>query len=127
MDVGRQDEWNPAQECAIQDLGCSVNSTEAKAYSSMFGWPERALVALIGADVALSFVPRAALAAAVLTVVCYALGGVVLARFVRKNLKQALWRLRNRLLVSYLFIAVVPITLLMALIAISGYVLMGQV
>src|SRR5207253_6412521 len=57
----------------------------------------------------------------------YILGVIVATRFVRRNLKPLLWRLRNRLIVSYLFIAVVPIGLLLALVAIGGYMLMGQV
>jgi sigma-B regulation protein RsbU (phosphoserine phosphatase) len=91
------------------------------------GWLEIAFILFLLADVALSFVPGGAVAGAALTVACYVVGAIVLVRFVRRNLKQALWRLRNRLIVSYLFIAVVPIALLMLLVFTAGRVLFGQV
>ncbi|HEV2616249.1 MAG TPA: PP2C family protein-serine/threonine phosphatase [Candidatus Acidoferrales bacterium] len=48
---------------------------------------------------------------------------VRLARWVRKRL---LWGLRNRLIVAYIFIAVVPVVLLLAMVALSGYLLYFQ-
>src|ERR1700680_2842646 len=91
------------------------------------GWLEITFILLLLTDVALSFVPGAAGASAGLTVACYLVGTIVVARLVRRNLKQALWRLRNRLIVSYLFIAVVPIVLLTLLVETAGRVLIGQV
>lgn len=41
-------------------------------------------------------------------------------------LKKAIWRLRNRLYVTYVFIAAVPIVLIAALAWISGYLLINQ-
>jgi len=43
-----------------------------------------------------------------------------------KGIRKAIWRLRNRLLVSYLFIAVVPLILVLMLVVIAGYVVIGQ-
>lgn len=37
-----------------------------------------------------------------------------------------MWRLRNRLLVTYLFIGGVPVALVLSMVAISGYLLIGQ-
>ena len=37
-----------------------------------------------------------------------------------------LWRLRNRLLVTYVFIAVVPVVLIVAMVLLSGYLTFGQ-
>jgi HAMP domain-containing protein len=91
------------------------------------GWLEIAFVLFLLSDIALSFVAGAAVAGVVVTLACYVLGTIVVVRFVRRNLKQALWRLRNRLIVSYLFIAVVPIALLMLLVVTAGRVLIGQV
>ena len=91
------------------------------------GWLEIVFVFLLLSNIGLSLVPGAAGASAVLTVACYVCGLLVLVRFVRRNLKPALWRLRNRLIVSYMFIAVVPIALLMLLVFNAGRVLMGQV
>jgi sigma-B regulation protein RsbU (phosphoserine phosphatase) len=51
------------------------------------------------------------------------LGAIYLRRFIRR----ALWRLRNRLIVTYVFIGVVPIALLLTMLGIALYILMGQV
>ncbi|HVW10105.1 MAG TPA: SpoIIE family protein phosphatase [Bryobacteraceae bacterium] len=39
---------------------------------------------------------------------------------------RLIWKVRNRLIVTYMFIAVVPITLILAMIFVAGYLLMGQ-
>jgi sigma-B regulation protein RsbU (phosphoserine phosphatase) len=44
----------------------------------------------------------------------------------RRVVRQAIWRLRNRLIVAYVFIAVVPLILVVALVALAGYVVLGQ-
>jgi|HubBroStandDraft_4_1064222.scaffolds.fasta_scaffold21575_3 sigma-B regulation protein RsbU (phosphoserine phosphatase) len=41
-------------------------------------------------------------------------------------LRKAVWRLRNRLIVTYMFIAVVPIVLIAALASMGGYLLISQ-
>ncbi|HTB14912.1 MAG TPA: SpoIIE family protein phosphatase [Bryobacteraceae bacterium] len=41
-------------------------------------------------------------------------------------LRTAVWRLRNRLIVTYMFIAVVPIVLIAALASMGGYLLISQ-
>jgi len=51
------------------------------------------------------------------------LGAIYLRRFIR----SALWRLRNRLIITYVFIGVVPIALLLTMLGIALYILMGQV
>ena len=48
-------------------------------------------------------------------------------RFVRYTVRKAIWRLRNRLIVAYMFIAVVPILLITALVGIVLYAYTGQV
>jgi len=60
-----------------------------------------------------------------------ALGAIVLAllallKLARRGMRKAIWRLRNRLIVAYLFIAVVPIILIVALVEIAGYAVIGQ-
>jgi sigma-B regulation protein RsbU (phosphoserine phosphatase) len=40
---------------------------------------------------------------------------------------RLIWQLRNRLIVTYVFIAVVPITLILALVFVAGFLLTGQV
>src|ERR1700722_15673311 len=91
------------------------------------GWPEKVFLLLLAVDIALSFVPGVSLLGAIATVACVALGFAVLIRGIRKSMKQALWGLRNQLILCYLFIAVVPITLVALLVATAGYILMGQV
>jgi sigma-B regulation protein RsbU (phosphoserine phosphatase) len=51
---------------------------------------------------------------------------VLLFKFIRIGIKRAIWRLRNRLLVTYLFIAVVPVTLIGALAALGTWTLTSQ-
>ncbi len=50
----------------------------------------------------------------------------LLIRLFRWSTQQAIWRLRNRLLVTYTFIAVVPLTLIVLMIGLSSYALMSQ-
>jgi phosphoserine phosphatase RsbU/P len=47
-------------------------------------------------------------------------------RLLRLVARQAVWRLRNRLLVTYLFIAGVPLVLIAGLAALAGYMLVSQ-
>src|SRR5206468_1883032 len=54
------------------------------------------------------------------------LGIAVVVRLARFALRKAIWRLRNRLMVAYLFIAVVPIVLILALLAGTAYLVVGQ-
>jgi sigma-B regulation protein RsbU (phosphoserine phosphatase) len=46
--------------------------------------------------------------------------------FYRWGYRQLLWRLRNRLIVTYLFIGVMPIILLLLMGAVAGYLFAGQ-
>jgi len=47
-------------------------------------------------------------------------GLVVLFRLARRAMRRAIWRLRNRLIAAYLFIAVVPIVLLAATVLLAA-------
>ena len=51
---------------------------------------------------------------------------LALVKLARRGMRKAIWRLRNRLIVAYLFIAVVPIILIVALAVIAGYAVIGQ-
>jgi len=44
----------------------------------------------------------------------------------RRGMRKAIWRLRNRLIVAYLFIAVVPVVLILTLVAIAAWAVIGQ-
>lgn len=50
----------------------------------------------------------------------------MIVRVGRRAIRQSVWRLRNRLLVTYLFISVVPILLVAALAILGGYSLVSQ-
>ena len=47
--------------------------------------------------------------------------------YLRRLVRRMLWRLRNRLIVTYVLIGVVPIALILAMLGITAYFLMGQV
>ena len=51
---------------------------------------------------------------------------LALVKLARRGMRKAIWRLRNRLIAAYLFIAVVPIMLIVALVGIAGYGVIGQ-
>ncbi len=53
-------------------------------------------------------------------VVCLLLRGM---RWARQHL---MWRLRNRLIVTYVFIGVIPIVLLVAMVLLAAYLFAGQ-
>ena len=50
----------------------------------------------------------------------------LLVRVIRRSTRHAIWRVRNRLLVTYTFIALVPLLLIVAMVGISGYAIMSQ-
>ena len=58
----------------------------------------------------------------------FAIFAILLGRiYLRRLIRRMLWGLRNRLIITYVFIGVVPIVLLLAMIGITLYILMGQV
>src|SRR5579883_1772116 len=54
------------------------------------------------------------------------LGLLSLFRFARRAMRSAIWRLRNRLIAAYVFIAVVPIVLILMLVGFAGYAVIGE-
>lgn len=62
-----------------------------------------------------------------LALAAFALGAGVLLRWLRWGVRKLIWRLRNRLLVAYLFIAVVPLVLVSGLVATGAWILAGQI
>jgi len=57
----------------------------------------------------------------------FASGMVVLIRYLRRWVQSAIWRLRNRLYVAYLFIAVVPVCLILILGGLAAYLIASEV
>jgi sigma-B regulation protein RsbU (phosphoserine phosphatase) len=56
----------------------------------------------------------------------FCFGLVTFFRLVRRVMQTLIWRLRNRLIVAYLFIAVVPAVLMLALMLGTSYAVVGQ-
>lgn len=61
-----------------------------------------------------------------LAALAFYISGILFAvQFARRNARRVIWRLRNRLIVAYLFIAFVPIALIAILAALAGWELVG--
>lgn len=90
------------------------------------GWPGRIFVlALIAAGIA-----RVLSAPVVLTDLAYLVvafsGTVVFYKLLRVGLRKVIWRLRNRLAVAYIFVALVPILLILVMSAVLTYIVAGK-
>ena len=81
----------------------------------------------LAADVALHWYGVAAGLAILLNIGLFAIGLLLTIRYLRRTLREAIWRLRNRLIVTYLFIAVVPVVLIVALAAVGTWIVSSQV
>jgi sigma-B regulation protein RsbU (phosphoserine phosphatase) len=53
-------------------------------------------------------------------------GGLAAYKLSRRAIRTAIWRLRNRLIAAYLFIAVVPIVLILVLTGLAAWFVLGQ-
>ncbi len=73
---------------------------------------------------ALGMFPTVLAIASATAVIC---AGISLYKFGKVVMAKAMWRLRNRLIAAYVFIAVVPIVLIVTLAALACYVFVGQV
>jgi sigma-B regulation protein RsbU (phosphoserine phosphatase) len=74
-----------------------------------------------------SFLAPSAAILALLGFLVYVFAVVELVRLLRWWIKKIIWRLRTRLIVAYVFVAFVPIVLILALAALSIYALTGGV
>ena len=87
---------------------------------------EKALLLLLPAYVTLRLTGAAPVAQWWLACLSLLLGVVVAFRLARRGLRKAIWSLRNRLIAAYIFIAVVPVVLILLLAGIATYVVIGQ-
>ena len=62
-----------------------------------------------------------------LTLVFFTLAFFVGIKYLFRLFRRTVWRLRNRLILAYVFIGVVPITLILVMLGLGMYILMGQV
>jgi sigma-B regulation protein RsbU (phosphoserine phosphatase) len=88
---------------------------------------DKAFLILLLLYVILLFAVPANVFVTLLEFILYVLGAWLVIRLSRFALRKAIWRLRNRILVTYVLIAVVPILLILTLAALGSYVLAGQV
>src|SRR5687768_3442527 len=56
-----------------------------------------------------------------------ALGSAIAVKLLRNTIRQLIWRLRNRLIVAYVFIGVIPVLAMLALVGATSQYLGGQV
>jgi sigma-B regulation protein RsbU (phosphoserine phosphatase) len=88
---------------------------------------DKAFLILLLAYIGLMFLIPASTFVSFLQFVLFVLGAWLAIRISRFALRKAIWRLRNRILVTYVLIAVVPILLILTLAGLGSYVLAGQV
>lgn len=87
---------------------------------------EKAFLALLAGSVLLSFAWPGSVALALTELALVIVGFGIAGRLITAGTKRAIWRLRNRLIATYLFIAVVPVFLILVLAALGSYALITQ-
>ena len=90
------------------------------------GPAERILLVLLAAYLLLRISGVSSLAQSLVGLAAFVAALVVAFHLARRGMRKAIWRLRNRLIVAYLFIAVVPVVLILTLVGIAGWAVIGQ-
>jgi sigma-B regulation protein RsbU (phosphoserine phosphatase) len=88
---------------------------------------EKIFLIVLLLDLVLAVAAPASLWRIAVSTAVWVLGIIVAVRLARRYTGRIIWRLRNRLIVAYLFIAVVPVLLILVLVASATYVITGQV
>jgi len=96
-------------------------------YWRRLGRIEKTFLVLVLVYALLYFSGIAPTLAALTGFAAFLLGVIVVFRLARRAMRKAIWRLRNRLVVAYLFIAVVPVVLILMLVGIAGFATVGQI
>lgn len=91
------------------------------------GRVEKTFIVLVLLSVVLAYALPATFIGLLVTFAAWVLAFIVAVRLARKGVKKLIWRLRNRLIVAYAFIAMVPVVLILALVLVSAYGLTGQI
>jgi sigma-B regulation protein RsbU (phosphoserine phosphatase) len=81
---------------------------------------------LVSLFLALGWMPAPGVSRFIVAVGAFVSGVWLLFRLLRRAATQVIWRLRNRLLVTYMFIGLVPILLVAGLALLGGYLLVEQ-
>ena len=90
------------------------------------GRVEIAFLVLLAVYAVFSLLGARALPLFLLKLIVVSLGVAVAIRISRSFVSKSLWHLRNRLIVAYIFIGLVPLVLITTLIGIGVYILAGQ-
>ena len=98
-----------------------------KALYRRLGWLDKAFLAVLAAAFVCNLAFPDSQGGVLLTFLAFVLAVVLAFKWLVVLLRKVIWRLRYRLLVAYLFIAVVPILLILVLVWFGTYVLTGQV
>src|SRR5450432_840011 len=98
-----------------------------KSFYQKLGRIEKIFIVLFILTWVLSYAAPASGARLLATFAAWITGLVVAIRLARTGIRKVIWRLRNRLIVAYVFIAMVPIALILALVAVSTYGITGQI
>lgn len=85
-----------------------------------------AFFVLLALNVALAYLAPSAGFRLLVAIALYVTGLLFALQLIRRNMRRLIWRLRNRLIVAYLFIAFVPIVLIVILVGIGAWILTGQ-
>jgi sigma-B regulation protein RsbU (phosphoserine phosphatase) len=102
-------------------------TVDIKTIWKRLGKLDRAFLILLLVYIVLLLVVPASGFVSLLQFVLFVLGAWLAIRLARVGLRKAIWRLRNRILVTYVVIAVVPILLILTLAGLGTYMLAGQV
>ncbi len=90
------------------------------------GWAERIFIALVAIYLVLIFVAPSSGWVLIIQLCAFFLAMWIAVRLLRFAARHAIWRLRNRLIVTYLFIGGVPILLIGALVGLTIYAMASQ-
>jgi sigma-B regulation protein RsbU (phosphoserine phosphatase) len=91
-----------------------------------FGRVEKAFLVLLVVWLALYLSGVSSVVQSLVGLAAFFCALTALFRVGRRAIRQAIWRLRNRLIAAYLFIAVVPIVLILTLAVFAGWAVIGQ-
>jgi sigma-B regulation protein RsbU (phosphoserine phosphatase) len=90
------------------------------------GLLEKVLVVFVVAYLVLALAKPGSIAESLVWLATLFTGMLVAFRLMRRSIHHVIWRLRNRLIVAYLFIAVVPIGLIVVLVRMTADGILGQ-
>ena len=93
---------------------------------SHLSWLDLVSTAIAAAGLTIEVLGMSGRSASFLEYLAVLSGFYLLVRLIGSWRSRILWSLRNRLIVAYLFIAVVPILLIVALVGIAGRILYSQ-